>query len=100
MESTEPIRFSFLLKELTTKAYLDLNRLSESLMTTPKQERAPKLFKYFKKQRIRFMRLLVLLRWGVQQRSDLQAKQTLIEALQRQETALAEAVGMSSETLQ
>lgn len=47
-QSAEPIRFSFLLRELTTKAYTDLNRLCESLMNTPKPDRALKLFKYFK----------------------------------------------------
>jgi hypothetical protein len=64
------------------------------LVNTPKTERAAKLLKYFKKQRIRFIRVLVLFRWGVQQISDIKSKQELIASLKRQETALQESVGM------
>lgn len=91
---SQTIQFSVLLQELTKKAYVDLQSLTQKLINTPANERTLKLSKYFKNQRIRFIRVLVLLRWGMQQIDDVQSKQQLISNFKLQEQALAEACSM------
>lgn len=91
---SQTIKFSVLLQELTKKAYVDLHSLTQKLINTPANERTQKLFKYFKNQRIRFIRLLVLLRWGMQQIADVESKQQLIANFKLQEQALTEACSM------